>query len=283
MSVNQGCAHRLPTALIMLTHISEIAYSVQLWTKQDNSGQIAMAGSMVKQSYSDEIMTLTEIAGYLKVSEKTVLRMVQSGQFPGAKVSNQWRFVRDVVDDWLSARMYAAPKRSLLNVVGTGARVLSATRLISAGLMVLDVKPGARADVLRQLVVPLEKGGLVRDAARYVELLLAREDIVSTGIGHGLAIPHVREPEEYAVDDAPCMVLGICREGTDFGALDGKKTFIFVMPCAGSESVHLRLLARISLIFRRPGMVRRLTAARTKKAVMNILAETDVDLVGLGK
>ena len=74
---------------------------------------------MAKGPDKDEILTLTEIAGYLKVSEKTILRMVQSGQFPGVKVSNQWRFVRAIVDDWLSARMHSAPTTSLLEVVGT--------------------------------------------------------------------------------------------------------------------------------------------------------------------
>ena len=60
----------------------------------------------------DPIMTLQEIAGYLKVSEKTILRMVQSGELPGVKISNQWRFVRGVIDEWLSRRMFSAPKQS---------------------------------------------------------------------------------------------------------------------------------------------------------------------------
>ena len=237
---------------------------------------------MPNHSVHDEIMTLTEIAGYLKVSEKTVLRMLQSGQFPGVKVSNQWRFVRDLVDDWLSARMYAAPRQSLLDVVNTGAYVIPLTRLVSSRRIILDVKPGETGDVLKQLVAPLQGDHLVEDADRYVQRLIAREEIVSTGIGGGLAIPHVREPQEEVVD-TPCIVLGICREGTDFGALDGKPTYVFAMPCAACETAHLRLLARISLLFKKPGVLKEMTEARTKKAVLEILATTDRDLAAIAK
>ena len=52
-------------------------------------------------------MTLIEIARYLKVSEKTILRMIQNREIPAAKVSNQWRFQRAIIDNWLSERMRA--------------------------------------------------------------------------------------------------------------------------------------------------------------------------------
>jgi PTS system nitrogen regulatory IIA component len=235
---------------------------------------------MEKRTHSDEIMTLTEIAGYLKVSEKTVLRMVQSGQFPGVKVSNQWRFVRAVVDDWLSARMYAAPKKDLLGVISTAPHVIPITRLVSRKRIILTVTPGDKAHILKQIVVPLEKDGLIKDAQDYVSRLLKREALVSTAIGHGLAIPHVREPNDSSVT-SPCIVLAVCREGTDFGALDGRKTFVFAMPFSGSETVHLRLLAKISLLFRKRGVLKQMAEAQTKKMIMEILATTDQDLLNL--
>lgn len=229
---------------------------------------------MAERTGKDEILTLTEIAGYLKVSEKTILRMVQSGEFPGVKVSNQWRFVRAAVDDWLSARMHFAPTADLLDVVGSSLDMIPLTRLVSNKRIILDLKPGKKEDVLSQLVEPLERDGLVKDVRGYVRRLVAREDVVSTAIGHGLAIPHVREPEECPVS-TPCIVLGICPEGTDFDGLNGGKTHLFAMPCAASESAHLRLLARISLLFRRTGVLSAMSEARTKNAVMAILAEAD--------
>lgn len=227
---------------------------------------------------NDEIMTLTEIAKYLKVSEKTVLRMVQAGEFPGVKVSNQWRFVRAMVDAWLSARMVVAPRSSLMDVIGTAACLVPMTRLVSLRRILPAVRPGDKADILSQLVVPLEADGLLSDASAYHRLLLAREEIVSTAIGPGFAIPHVRDPAETPVAP-PCIVLGICREGADFGALDGRKTFVFAMPCAGSEAVHLQLLAQISLLLRNPDVLKQLGAAQTREAVMALLAAADQEMM----
>lgn len=48
-------------------------------------------------------MTLDEIAEYLKVSKETIYKMAQKGQIPGSKIGNQWRFNRQVVDEFLNA------------------------------------------------------------------------------------------------------------------------------------------------------------------------------------
>lgn len=233
---------------------------------------------MTMSSGNDEIMTLREIAGYLKVSEKTIFRMIQAGDLPGAKVSNQWRFVRSVIDDWLDSRMYSAPRKELLHVIGTAPRIVPITRLVSKRRIVPNLKAGSRQEVLGQLVRALARTVPVPDAEALIDELIAREEVVSTALGRGIAFPHVRDPESMPVD-VPCIVLGICRSGTDFGALDGGKTFIFALPCARSEVVHLRLMAELSLLFRKPGVVKRMRAADSKDVVMEILAAADKEIL----
>jgi PTS system nitrogen regulatory IIA component len=238
---------------------------------------MAVSGQGIERGQSDEIMTLTEIAGYLKISEKTVTRMVQAGNLPGAKVANQWRFVRAVIDDWLQSRMSSVPRKDLLNVISTAPAVIPVTRLVSPGRIVLDIKEGSRQSVLARLVEPLVDTGMITDRDTFLEHLIGREEMVSTAIGRGLAIPHVREPEECGVEK-PCIVLGICPDGTDFDSLDGKPTHVFAMPCANTESTHLRLLAKISLLFRKPGVLDAMKPAVNRKKVMEILAVTDSEI-----
>jgi len=50
---------------------------------------------------SEEILTLQEVANYLKVDKKTVYRMVKSRQLPAFKVRNQWRFKKNAIDKWI--------------------------------------------------------------------------------------------------------------------------------------------------------------------------------------
>jgi PTS system nitrogen regulatory IIA component len=225
----------------------------------------------------DDVMTLTEIARFLKVSEKTVLRMVQGGAMPGAKVSNQWRFLRTVVEDWLSAKMQIAPNEDLVNVVKTAKKVIPITKLISADRVVVDLKPGSKREILSQLVQPLALAGILTDAKGHLDKLLEREEAISTAVASGIAFPHAREPENSGVKES-CIVLGICREGTDFDSLDGKKTKIFVMICATSDVVHLRLMAKMSLMLRRRDVIKSLNSATSERDVVSLMIEADLEL-----
>jgi PTS system nitrogen regulatory IIA component len=222
---------------------------------------------------SDEIMTLSEIARYLKVSDKTILRMVRNGQIPGTKVANQWRFMRPVINDWLAARMRNASDTDLANVLLTGNKLVPVPELITPDRIVPDLRPGSNSEMLRALIKPLVEQGIVRDGHAYLEELLAREEMVSTAIGNGVALPHVREPGNVEVRRT-CMVLGTCKKGVDFAALDGEPTYVFVLPCSNSEVVHLRLMAKITFILRQPGMVESLQKAEDKDEIHNLLKET---------
>ena len=49
-----------------------------------------------------ELMTLSEVADYLRVTKKTIYRLLEQGKIPSTKVGRQWRFNREVINDWLS-------------------------------------------------------------------------------------------------------------------------------------------------------------------------------------
>lgn len=53
----------------------------------------------------DEIMTLKEVAGYLKLAEKTAYRLTAEGKIPGFKVGGSWRFRKSVIEDWIDQKM----------------------------------------------------------------------------------------------------------------------------------------------------------------------------------
>ncbi|MCL4176422.1 MAG: helix-turn-helix domain-containing protein [Verrucomicrobia bacterium] len=52
---------------------------------------------------SDEIMTLEEVARYLKLKPQTVYKWAQEGQIPGAKLGKEWRFRRGILDEWIDS------------------------------------------------------------------------------------------------------------------------------------------------------------------------------------
>ncbi len=61
--------------------------------------------------YMSEIMTIKELAGYIKMNERTVYKLANNAKIPAVKLSNQWRFKRNTIDEWLETQMYKNVRR----------------------------------------------------------------------------------------------------------------------------------------------------------------------------
>ena len=217
-----------------------------------------------------EVMTLSEVALYLRLAEKTVLRMVHKGQIPCAKVASQWRFLRSMIDDWLLAKMQVVPQNDLARLIESSPEVVPLARLLKEENVVLQVRPGTKEEVLRQLVQPLLRSKLIDREEPFVDKLLQREQIISTAVSRGVAIPHLRKHEENP-GGSPALVVGICREGTDFEAPDGEKTHLFFLLSTDSEVVHLRVLAKVNRIARQKEVITGLIGCQSPAEVLRVL------------
>jgi PTS system nitrogen regulatory IIA component len=218
----------------------------------------------------DNVMTLAEMADYLKIAKRSLLRMAQAGDIPGTKIASQWRFMRSVIDDWMISRMKNLPAGELEKLIQSDKVPLPLYRLLPVELVGMDVRPGAKKQVLEQLLDVLAAGGLSVDRRVFLTKLLDREDMVSTAIFPGIALPHFRKPEECPLAE-PRIVLGICRQGTDFDSLDGRPTHVFFLICAGNVVVHLKIIAELALLFRRSSLVEELLAAADPASALQVL------------
>jgi mannitol/fructose-specific phosphotransferase system IIA component (Ntr-type) len=127
--------------------------------------------------------------------------------------------------------------------------------------------------VLEELVGVLASAGAVADPAAVLRAVHQREEVLSTGIGGGVAIPHGKAD---GVGDL-AMAAGIAAEPLDFAALDGQPVRLFFL-LVGPESAagaHVKALSRISRLVRREDLRQRLVAARTPGEFMDVVAEAD--------
>ena len=85
-------------------HVSEIPQlSIDLELSIPQFSTILSASVLVDQTMTDEIMTLKEVAEYLKLAEKTAYRLAAEGRIPGFKVGGSWRFKKVDIDQWISS------------------------------------------------------------------------------------------------------------------------------------------------------------------------------------
>lgn len=141
--------------------------------------------------------------------------------------------------------------------------------LIKPGRVVLDMKPGDKETVFRQLLAPLIDASLIEDSPALLAELLDRERLMTTAIKKGIAIPHTftRQVSE------PMVVIGRCTEGSDFDSFDGSPTFcyFFLIEPATGQSVHLQLLSQISYIVEDKDFLRNFLAAGSVPELLELL------------
>lgn len=222
----------------------------------------------------DDVLTLNEVAKYLKLSEKTLLKMVKTGEIPCAKIANQWRFSRAMVDDWLRGKMDVLPKNDLSRLIEKEFDYMPFSRLIDHDSMVMDLKSQSREEVLEELADVAFKNKLILDRDFLIRKLKEREDLTSTSIGNGIAIPHLRKPSASIIYE-PKVVIGLSPEGIDFGSPDGELTRLFFLILSDSEVVHLKILSRLANILRKSESLEKINSFKTKEEFLKFFIQTD--------
>ncbi len=220
---------------------------------------------------NNEIMTLAEVAEYLQLAERTVLRMAQRGDIPAAKVASQWRFMRPLVREWLVGQMQAFPDQEIVPSGDLKDPLLPLREILHPELMTFDIAPGPKESILRQLLAPLLKTGFAKDTNLLLSGLLDRERMMTTAVGHGVAIPHPRRLIPGMFPE-PAVALGICPKGADFGAIDDQLVHLFFLSCATREEIHLRLMANLSLLTRREDTIANLRTCTSAEQVTQLVS-----------
>ena len=187
-----------------------------------------------------EIMTIEEVAEYLRVSERTVYDWAQKGQLPGGKLGTTWRFKRGDIEGWVNRCIGAAPASAAPPVPGAGmlSRILSTERVVF-----FDTTEKTAA--LKTLCAVLGTSPLIHSETELEQAIFRREELMSTGIGFGVGVPHVRLA---SVDDL-VMALGIARRAlADYSSLDDEPVRIVCMVAAGGTQhpQYIRALSAIS-------------------------------------
>ena len=120
--------------------------------------------------------------------------------------------------------------------------------ILSGKSVIVGLNGEGKREILEELVDVLEVGDNITDREKVLEAVLQREEIMSTGIGHGIAIPHGKS--EYVKELGG--VLGIKRKGVEFDSLDGQPTFIFFLLVSPMDvsGPHIKALARISRLLK---------------------------------
>ena len=210
-----------------------------------------------------ELMTVEDVAVYLRVAERTIYDWAQKGDIPCGKLGASWRFRRTDIDTWLETKF--AEKSSKKDADP----VLPKDVLCKDMIKVYSEKI-SKDELLTDMIELISKSENVLDKKTLKEGVFKREELMSTGIGLGIAVPHVRID---SVKDI-VMAVGISKEPVeDYETLDDKPVQIIFMIVANSEqhAKHLKLLAQIAEKFKDDSLRKKLIKADMPSEIANIL------------
>ena len=158
----------------------------------------------------------------------------------------------------------------------SGPIVLS--KLMSPTSINLNLKSTEHEGVLEELVNQIAEIAKQPDARQtLLRALHEREQLHSTGIGDGVALPHARNALVGLVDH-PVIIFGRSTQGVNFGAIDGAPSKLFFLLVAPTVTEHLSMLARISRLLRDPHVRQELLAVDTPKKALAVIREAETSL-----
>jgi len=231
----------------------------------------------------NEMMDVDQLAAYLQRDAREVGKLASRGQLPGRKVSGQWRFALAEINHWLETQMpsLTIAQLSTLETAGgadQGDKEAILPDLLSEASLAVPLRASTRASVLKELVVLAEQSWHVYDPEAVLEAVRAREEMASTALPSGVAIPHPRRPLPALLGES-VLAYGRTLSGIPFGAPRGELTDIFFLVCCREDTTHLRVLARLTRLLMQEGFLDALREAQTPAESHEVILNAEQQLL----
>jgi len=213
----------------------------------------------------DSILTIEEVAKYLRVSDRTVYDWAQKGEIPSGKIGTVWRFKKSEIEQWVNERLSSGKIRGQKQVQ---------TKAILSPQRVLFLNSPYKQEALLALAKNLAAAPQVKNSQELTNEILKREELMSTAIGRGIAIPHIRL---QSITDLVVSV-GISRvDITDFNPLDDEPVrLVFMIAAAYNQHTsYLQALSYFSARLKNPALRASLINAQTEDEVYRLLTDAE--------
>ncbi|MEI6874385.1 MAG: PTS sugar transporter subunit IIA [Spirochaetota bacterium] len=214
----------------------------------------------------DDILTIEEVARYLRVSERTVYDWAQKGEIPSGKIGTVWRFKKTEIERWVNERLSSGRPSANSPVVQIH-NIISPDR-------VLILNHAKKRDALVALAENLGSAPQIKNRQELLSEITRREELMSTAIGRGIAIPHVRLSSitdlVVSVGVSKCDII-------DFQSLDDVPVRLLFMIAAAynQHAYYLQTLSFFSSRLKAAELRESLLAATSAQAIYEILVKED--------
>lgn len=221
-----------------------------------------------------------QLAVYLHITPQQVRKLADRGRLPGRRVGGSWRFAEAEIHSWLEDQIGISEGEDLDRVQDVVERwsgtedldSFTIDRLLLIDAIEVPLTARTRGSVVRNMCAIAERTGLLWDASRMMDAVLAREDLHPTALDIGVALLHPRRPQASILGE-PLLALGVSPQPIPFGNQSGHLTDVFFLICSTDDRVHLQVLAKLSQMLGKPEFLTELRASGDAKSAKSIVAK----------
>ena len=231
-------------------------------------------------------LSFKEACARLRIPEQILRDAVKYGEVPCRKQGAEVVFKASELDAWASARILSLSAKTLSPEHSAATRMdvkniredILLPQLLKLEYIDLDFRAKTRKSVIRDLVDAAEAHDLLCDPADMLAQLEARENVSSTALPGGIALPHPHHPDPYLIME-PFMLVTRARKPIWFGAEDDAPTDLFFLVCCGEDMSHLHVLARLCMMIRDTEITQKLREATSATEALDALYAAECEVL----
>lgn len=221
-------------------------------------------------------VSVKEAAAILNVSDETIYKWVKDEEIPSHTMNDQVRFNRAELLEWATAHNIQVSPDLFTGDQPSKSKLPTISEALKLGGVAYHVGGNDQPSVLRAVVNVMKLPEAV-DREFLYQVLLARESLGSTGVGDGIAIPHVRNPVVLHVAQ-PTVTLCFLENPIDFHAIDEKPVNTLFTLISPTVRTHLHLLSRLGFILRNPEIKAALKRQASSDELLAMIATAESNI-----
>lgn len=216
---------------------------------------------------SDKYLTLKQTANFLKVTDSVVAEMIKSNIFNTSKRGSSVVISKSEVDEWL-----ANLNEREIESLAIKRSVCRFTDYFKPNYIILDFEADNKYEAIAEMSKFAKDLKIVKDHRWLYQVVVAREELVSTAIGKNVALLHPRHLHPTKVKK-PSILFGRAKSGIEFDAPDNKPVEYFFLLLLHDDQQHLFSISYISKMLMQEKILKELNDADNDEDIYKLLSK----------
>ena len=188
-------------------------------------------------------LEIKDVADILNVSENTIQELLSKGEIPSYRLNQEYRFSRNEIEDWVMHNKVASKSKDSNEDSPSGKDQFSLYRALNKGGLHYDIEGDQKVSVIKNTMEKIAVN-LCFDPESVSKLLMERENLMSTALNNGIAVPHTRD---FLLENHQNAIATVFLDSPiEYNALDHKPVDTLFFLFASDDKQHLLLLAKLA-------------------------------------